>query len=308
LLHRYQLSLHTSVHVSEWDTVLASLLAGLDNKDIAYSNFFQVIKAKTGAGFVPGLATGGYKTHDRSKPALGAKVMLELFRKYNDTWAVEVVFNDLLDWNNWIHSRRVLQPAGLIALGTHEEIFGKRQLSKNRSGANFSDDSDLQKAKFESGMDNSPMYDHTVMDEDSHLMQLYDVGMSSLFAQEAYSLAELADAIGRGPELSQRLRLRGDAMRDKIRSELWDPYQQIFANRYPNGTFSNRISPTSFYPLLVGAADPAQAEIMVHQWLLNASRFCISPTGDFAGNDPNGCYYGLPSISADDPAYMTGNN
>ena len=152
------------------------------------------------------------------------------------------------------------------------------------------------------------MYDGTELDQDYHLMQLYDVGMSSLFVQEAYSLAELADAIGRDAQVGTRLRARGDAMRDKIRSELWDPNQQVFANRFPNGTFSNRISPTSFYPLLIGAASEEQAETMVYHWLLNSSRFCISPNGDFHGNDPNRCYYGLPSISADDPAFMAGDN
>lgn len=268
-----------------------------------------MIKSKTAAGFVPNLATGGYKSQDRTEPPIGAKATLELFRKYNDTWVVDVVFDDLLDWNDWFLARRILQPAGLVALGTYAETFGQhmQQRPKSRSDSALAYD-ELQKAKFESGMDNSPMYDDAPFDEESHLMQLYDVGMSSLFVQEAYSLAELADAIGRDTEVGKSLRSRGDSMREKIRSELWNPDQQIFANRFPNGTFSNRISPTSFYPLLIGAATEAQAESMVHSWLLNASRFCISPNGDFDGNDPNGCYYGLPSISADDPAYMAGPN
>jgi len=36
--------------------------------------------------------------------------------------------------------------------------------------------------------------------------------------------------------------------------------------------------------------------------MLNASRFCISAEGDFKGNSDE-CYWGLPSISADDPSY-----
>ena len=35
---------------------------------------------------------------------------------------------------------------------------------------------------------------------------------------------------------------------------------------------------------------------------MNSSRFCLSPSGDFAGNTDD-CYWGLPSISADDPAF-----
>ena len=139
-------------------------------------------------------------------------------------------------------------------------------------------------------------------------MQLYDVGMSSLFVQEAYSLAELATAIGRDAALVEMLLARGDAMRDKIGTELWDAENQIFSNKFPNGTFYPHITPTSFYPMFTGAATKEQAELMVNAWLLNSSRFCISPDGDFAGNDPNRCYWGLPSINADDPAFMTGNN
>jgi putative isomerase len=152
------------------------------------------------------------------------------------------------------------------------------------------------------------MYDGDFMNDRYHVMNLYDVGMSSLFAQEAYSLAELAEAIGKDAKLVAMLRARGDAMRDKIRSELWDESQQAFANRFVNGTFDKHISPTSFYAFATGAASQKQVEQMVHAWLLNSSRFCITPNGDFEGNDPKGCYWGLPSISADDPAFMAGNN
>lgn len=51
-----------------------------------------------------------------------------------------------------------------------------------------------------------------------------------------------------------------------------------------------------------GIATEEQANTMVDTWLMNASRFCVSPKGDFAGNSP-GCWWGLPSISADDPSY-----
>ena len=41
---------------------------------------------------------------------------------------------------------------------------------------------------------------------------------------------------------------------------------------------------------------------MMRRWLMNASRFCIAPDGDYHGN-ADSCYWGLPSISADDVAY-----
>lgn len=41
---------------------------------------------------------------------------------------------------------------------------------------------------------------------------------------------------------------------------------------------------------------------MAEKWLLNSSRFCVAPNGDFAGLEDT-CYWGLPSIEASDPAY-----
>lgn len=151
----------------------------------------------------------------------------------------------------------------------------------------------------------SSRYDGDLYDKSTHMMQLYDVGMSSLFAQEAYSLAELADAIGKDPQVGIELRKRGDTMRDLIWQHMWDPKREIFANRFVlNNSFVQHVAPTSFYPMALGAGNKEQTNHMVESWLLNSTRFCISPKGDFEGNDPNACYWGLPSISADDSTYM----
>ena len=56
---------------------------------------------------------------------------------------------------------------------------------------------------------------------------------------------------------------------------------------------------------------------MVKGWLSNRSRFCVSPEWPFAGQDPVriglnntdiSCFWGLPSISADDEAYCDGDS
>jgi hypothetical protein len=127
------------------------LITGLGNKEIAYSNLFQIAKAKTAAGFIPNMATGGYKTQDRTEPLVGAKVTLELFRKYQDKWVVEVVFDDLLDWNNWSLAKRSLPPVGLIALGSHIERFGRTQQRRLRAEVGWSEGA-MSDAKLESGM------------------------------------------------------------------------------------------------------------------------------------------------------------
>jgi len=148
-------------------------------------------------------------------------------------------------------------------------------------------------------------YDGDMYDNTTHMMQMYDVGMSSLFVQEAYSLSILADIIGKDPKIVSSLRVRGDAMRNLIQQHLWDPKQEAFVNRLAlQDVFVQHVTPTSFYPMAIGAGTDDQDQMMAQSWLLNASRFCLSPRGDFEGNDPEKCYWGLPSISADDPTYM----
>lgn len=188
----------------------------------------------------------------------------------------------------------------------------------------------MQAARYESGLDNSPMYDgdeELLYDKNSHTMQIYDVGMSALVANEAYCLSQLlrlVDFEGKHNEKAQLLQNRGNRLRDNIFKHLWDADRKIFANRYrkflpgTNTSFVRSITPTSFYPLLLpldsavfqnndilaNVDSQSTIESMIDSWLLNATRFCLSPHGDFQGNDPNKCYWGLPSVSADDPTYM----
>lgn len=97
--------------IFDWDNLFASLLAAngangttmtadrrgagddvhLDNDPlagysdgfgIAVSNLIQTVKAKTASGFVPNCAAGGMKSQDRSEPPVGAKVALQLVKKF----------------------------------------------------------------------------------------------------------------------------------------------------------------------------------------------------------------------------------
>jgi hypothetical protein len=209
---------------------------------------------------------------------LVVQVLLQMYTKYKDKWIVQLLFDDLLDWSNWFLKHRVLPPAGLISLGGDG----------------------MQGARFESGLDNSPMYDGNFWNSTTRQMEMYDVGMCSMFTMEAEALSKLADAISRpeGPMLKQR----AASMRALIAANLWDAEGGIYTNQFPNGSFYRRISPTSFYPMLASAATTDQAKTMMTRWMMNASHFCITPKADFNGNTQD-CWWGLPSIEASDPAF-----
>ncbi len=275
-----------------WDNLFAALLLGASTRDAAYSALIQAVRAKAAAGFVSNFEAGGAKSQDRTEPLVGARVLAELYKKYGDAWVVELLLDDFLDWIDWIWRRR-RNALGLIALGS-EEIPGYDLYSPNT----------MQGARFESGLDNSPMYDGPPDYFDSnrtHLMLASDIGASSLFAAECATLAGLARAVNRSGDATA-LDAQAAQIRGLITAQLWDEAAGTFKNFITyNLTLSDRVSPTSFYALAAGAATDAQAARMATEWALNSTRFCLSAAWPAGVSDA--CYWGLPSISADDPAF-----
>ena len=265
--------------IFEWDNIFASYMLSLDAKELAYSNLIQVIKSKCSEGFVPNFSAASTKSLDRTEPPIGARVLLELYQRFEDKWLVELLFDDLLDWNNWFYHQRVGKMDGLVRLGG----------------------STMQNARYESGLDNSPMYDGYLYDAKTGLMTLIDVGFSALVASESFALSQLAIIIKK-LDISDLLLQRGVQLSSRVNETLWDDSIGIYVNRFINGSFHRRISPTSFYPMLAGIPSQAQAERMVMSWLQNSTRFCVSQDGNFTRNSED-CYWGLPSIQASDPAF-----
>ena len=105
-----------------WDCIFGSYLASAGSRNVSYSALIQVIKSKTENGFIPNGATAGGKSQDRTEPMMGAKVLLEMYRKFGDVWLVELLFDDLLDWNNWSLRERTMEPLDLI-VPTPPSIF-----------------------------------------------------------------------------------------------------------------------------------------------------------------------------------------
>ncbi|MCS6992981.1 MAG: trehalase family glycosidase [Anaerolineales bacterium] len=265
-----------------WDTYFAALMASLDNKELAYSNAIEITREKTEDGFVPNFAAAGdLKSRDRSQPPVGSLAVRQIYRRYRETWFVREVFDDLLTWNRWWDARRQVMP-GLLAWGS-QPFMPRRNAAVETEATNK-----WQGAAFESGLDNSPMYDDIPFDTERHLMLLADVGLTALYVCDCECLAELAETLGRAAEAAE-LRARQALYASGLRS-LWSERHGIFLNqRADTGQFETRLSPTNFYPLLTDVPTPAQARRMVDEHFYNPDEFW----GEWM----------LPSIARNDPAY-----
>jgi putative isomerase len=267
----------------DWDTFFAATMAGMGDKDLAYANALEILREETPEGFVPNYArAGGWKSFDRSEPPVGAITVLGLYKKFHDRWFLEDAFEPLMKWNRWWAQHRDLD--GYLTWGSDPE-----NLPRNPDDGSVGT---WQGAIYESGLDNSPMYDGTVYDAKTHLLEYADVGLMSLYVADCDALKEIAERLGKDSEASE-LKERGETYRAKLET-MWDAQEGMFLNlNLKTGEKVRRLSPTNFYPLLATAATAEQAKAMVEKHLLNPKEFW----GDYV----------IPSIARNDAAFKDQN-
>jgi len=265
--------------IFDWDTFFAATMAGIGDRDLAYADVLETLREETPQGFVPNYARpGGWKSFDRSEPPVGAITVLGLYKQFHERWFLEEAFQPLLRWNRWWAEHRQIQ--GYLAWGSDGDS-NPADLDDETRGTRAG-------AILESGLDNSPMYDATTYNQQSHLLEYADVGLMSLYIADCDSLAEMAETLQK-PAEAKELKDRAARFRSKL-ATLWDERAGIFLNKdLHTGQFNTRLSPTNFYPMLAHAATPEQARTMIEKHLLNPQEFW----GQWV----------IPSIARNDPAF-----
>ena len=250
-----------------WDNYFAACIASHGSKEVAYSNLIEITREKTDSGFVPNYAVAfGATSKDRSQPPIGSMALREVYRKYREKWLIELLFDDLIIWNDWYFTHRQIRP-GLFAWGSSEPYEPAVGHEYEVCYVNTH-----QAAAFESGLDNSPMFDDVPFNTELHMLEQIDVGLTGLYIMDCSILAELADEIGE-PRQSEKLRDRAAFCEEALQS-LWHEEDGIYYNlRTDNGEWSKRVSPTCFYPMLCDNVTPEQCERMVNEHFYNPDVF-----------------------------------
>ncbi len=243
----------------------------------AKDNLAAIFSFQTEAGNFPCLVTGNDAWIDRSQLPILGYVVWNLYQRSGDEGLIRWAFPRLLANFDWWWRHRELAGAGLVAYGTTPGV-GRGLYRGTKLGA-----------KNESAMDNSPVHDDAPFDPATGLLQAFDVGANSLLALDNEMLISMADRLGE-VATAKRLRARHADHVARIRDQLWDAERGVFANRLRGGSFVRQLAPTSFYPLVAGAATSEQATALVNNYLLPWEKF---------GGD-----VGLPSVARDDPSYQ----
>ena len=226
---------------------------------LAAANIDAALSCATQHGNLAGLRAGNTDWVDRSHPPIGAHAALQVHRLTGDRSVLERSYPILRRAFDWWFERRDGNADGLLEYGSSPVGDGHFVHTK-------------QAAMDESANDNSPVHDRATFDTAAHTLDMEDVGLNSLLVYEGENLAAIARVLGLDQDAAT-LSDVASALAERIRNRLWDDSRGIFANRLWSGVFADSLAPTSFYPMLAGVATRDQAERMVRQHLMAASRF-----------------------------------
>ena len=250
-----------------WDTFFGALMLSLEHPDAAWLNIKAILDEMTEDGMVPN-ADGSR----HSQPLVGSLVLEEIYDRRKDTALLREIYPKLLRWNTWYYENRTTEE-GYLCWGTGSYGKGKE---------------DLFGAKCESGMDNSPIFDDAVYDEQRGFCMIADVGLMGLFIKDCRALIRFSEILGYTENieaLSNRLNVVQNALND-----LWNEEDGIYENLdLHTGKFCRRLSPFNFFSLFSPAVGEDRKKSILENHLLNEEEFW----GE----------YPLPSISKKDYAF-----
>ena len=263
-----------------WDNLFNALLHSIEDQELAESNVRAMLDDSSliDGVYPPNYIAHTFRSGDRSQPPIGSLVTWKLYKKFKNTEFLKWAYPRLKRWHRWWKENRDGNKDGLLEWGS---TFGVKEPG-NEAGT-------LNAAKYESGMDNSPLYDDAEYNREIGTMNLSDVGLNSLYAADAMYLSIIANELGLRSD-SEELSREYEMLVNKINDELWNDDEMAYLNRYWDGKFSMRMAPTSFYPLMAGIPSPERARKIVERHLQNEDEFW----GDFV----------IPSISRKDPAFI----
>lgn len=256
------------------DTAVNALMLSMFDAGQARENVATFLNGSTPEGNLPCLLTGNDSWVDRTQSPLVSLIVWQIYQRTGDRSLLEQAFPVLARNQDWWQRERDGNNNGILEFGSSKTGMGLYIGTKLA-------------AKDESFMDNSPLHDEARWNEASRTLDCEDVGVNCLVCIDAEMLALMATELGDVGAAAHYGAIAA-RMRTSIGTHFWDEQRQIFASRLWSGKFIDALAPTSFYPLLAGAANDAQTAALLKH---------LDDPQSFGGA------FGLPSVARSHPAY-----
>ena len=271
-----------------WDTFFNALLLATVSGDLAWSTLLAGTGTQYPNGNIPNWRSRRGGTPDRSQPPVGSFAALRLYRAHPDPKALAAAYPALLAWADWWVADRNGRPRregltpGLLAWGSDTDLVpGPGRVPPWEEGA-----SGHQRAAWESGQDDLPLWDEAEWDPGRQTLAVSAVDLCSYRALDLESLSRIARVLGE-VATAERLTAEYRRLAATMNRVLWSEAAGLYLDELPSGP-SDRVAASNFLPLAAGVPDARQAARMI-ETLRDPARFW----GDWV----------LPTISRDDPAF-----
>ncbi|MHA1275174.1 MAG: MGH1-like glycoside hydrolase domain-containing protein, partial [Promethearchaeota archaeon] len=250
-----------------WDNSFIGMMSTLYYPELAIGNIKAFCSELTHKGFLPNQAHPLGRAETISQLPVTSYCALKISKLLGKN--IEGILDNLKKNNDWWLKNRDPNRFHILSYGS--------ELKKRCAAAT------RQMAKYESGMDNHPMFDKVPMDYNSGCMALYPVCLNSIYALDCISLSNLAELYG-NIKLSKILKIRYENMKKIINKILWDG--ELYRNRYWNGDFQDGIYASYLFPMIAGIPSKEQAQLIVKKIF----KKCLTP-------------FGIAPSAIDDPSF-----
>lgn len=274
----------------EWDSFFNAALLSLNDSKAGLGQAGQMLRGLFHYQMPDGMIcnfsnwerAGRHISTDRSEPPVGAMCVWQIYQRWPSKALLQMCYKPLVRFHDWwfAHNPKTGVPYrdgnkdGLLEFGTATRVW--------------------QNARYESGMDDSPMYQRgkVKMVNRTGTFDFDDVGLSSLWAADAMYLSKIAAALGKAHDAAM-FESQWKTMGLRINAAMWDSKLGIYCNRYWSASAGRRVlsqalSPTSFYPMIADIPNTSRTSRMIK--LLRNPKY-------FWGK------WVIPTISRNNPAF-----
>ena len=271
-----------------WDSFFNALALATASGRLAWDALLAGLDSRYPNGNVPNWRSRLGGTPDRSQPPVGSFAALKLHLARPDADALAAAWPGLRAWNDWWvadkggRPRREGLTPGLFAWGSDTALVPER----GRLPEWEVDASGHQRAAWESGQDDLPLWEEAEWDPGREVLAMSAVDLCSYRALDLECLSRIARILG---DSAEGARLEGERHRlvAAMNRVLWSDAAGLYLDELPGGR-STRVAASNFLPLIAGVPSARQARRMVDV-LCDPARF----RGEWV----------LPTISRDDPAF-----
>ena len=271
-----------------WDSFFNALALATASGRLAWDALIAGLESRYANGNVPNWRSRSGGTPDRSQPPIGSFAALKLHLTHPDEDALAGAWPGLLAWSDWWvadkggRPRREGLTPGLLAWGSDTALVpAPEQVPEWEVGA-----SGHQRAAWESGQDDLPLWDDVEWDPEREVLAMSSVDLCSYRALDLECLSRIARILGHRTD-ADRLEAERGRLIGTMNRVLWCEDTGLYLDELPGG-HSPRVAASNFLPLIAGVPSARRARRMVDV-LRDPARFW----GEWV----------LPTISRDDPAF-----